>query len=416
MAAIRDVIVIGGGASGMMAAIGAARQGSQVTVLEKEEKPGRKLLATGNGKCNFTNEYQGMECYYSKDKAFVSSVLERFGKTETLAFFQELGIYPMEKNGYYYPHSGQAESVVRLLQREMERLKIKIKCQEQVKDIRFQEGRFLVETATYTYEGKRVILAAGGKASPVLGSDGSGYRLAEKLGHQITPLYPGLTGLTSKEVYFSKLAGVRAQGKVSLLENGTLVQEEKGEIQLTAYGLSGIPVFQLCHRACEGIDAGKKMEIVADFLPELSEEAFLNYIGKVEQRSPGVSKKELYAGIFDRKLAEVLAKKGRAGGKALRIELSGSRGFEQAQVTAGGVPLFEIEKATLESKKVPGLYLTGELLDVDGICGGYNLQWAWSTGFLAGEAAGSPEPGEDKQTVGKDVKYDKNSTAEAEHR
>lgn len=389
MAARTDIIVIGGGASGMMAAILAARQNCQVMILEKEEKPGRKLLATGNGKCNFTNEYQDISCYHTKDEAIVSFILEKFGKRETLNFFRELGIYPAEKNGYYYPHSGQAESVVRRFQRELEKLKVKVKCREQVKDIQVsKEGHFLVETGTYTYEAKKVILSAGGKAAPVLGSDGSGYTLAKKLGHTVTPLYPGLTGLISKESYFAKLSGVRAQAEISMLTDGALTQKEKGELQLAAYGLSGIPVFQLSHRACEALAENRRIEAFIDFLPELSEAEFTDYIKELETRSPGVGKKEVFSGIFDKKLAAVLSEKGELGGKALRVPITGSRDFTQAQVTAGGVPLSEIEKETMESKLVPGLYLTGELLDVDGICGGYNLQWAWSTGFLAGTGAG----------------------------
>lgn len=386
MAAKRDVIVIGGGAAGMMAAIFAARQGSQVTVLEKEEKPGRKLLATGNGRCNFTNAYQGMECYHAKNKAFVSSVLERFGRAETLAFFQELGLYPMEKGGYYYPHSGQAETVARLLQRELAQLKVRLKCREQVKALSAVEGGFLVQTGTYAYEGKRVILAAGGKASPSLGSDGSGYALAKGLGHSVTPLYPGLTGLVSKEPYFSKLAGVRSQARVQLLVNGAFVQEESGEVQLAAYGISGIPAFQLCHAACEALAAEKRVELLVDFLPELSEAKFADYMEELGKRKPSLGKKELYEGVFGRKLAAVLA---RRGGKSLFVPIADSRGFDNAQVTAGGIPLSEVEEGTMESKKQSGLFLAGELLDVDGICGGYNLQWAWSSGFLAGTAAGS---------------------------
>lgn len=388
MAARKDVIVIGAGASGMMAAICAARQGCQVMVLEKEEKPGRKLLATGNGKCNFTNAQQSIECYYTGDKAFVSSVLEQFGKEETLAFFQELGIYPMEKKGYYYPRSGQAEAVVRILCREMARLNITVKCREQVKEISFQKDFIAVRSDTYTYEGRRVILAAGGMASPVLGSDGSGYDLARTAGHRITPLYPGLTGLIAAEPYFQRISGVRVIGKVSLLEKNRLIKEERGEIQLTAYGFSGIPIFQLCRKACELLDQGREPELLADFLPELSAEEFTAYVEGLRQHNPKVPKEELYMGIFDRKLSRVLAEEGVEGGKALKCRITGSRGFSNAQVTAGGVLLSELEERTLESKKAPGLYLAGELLDVDGICGGYNLQWAWSTGYLAGTAAG----------------------------
>lgn len=389
MTVVRDVIVIGGGASGMMAAICAARQGRQVTILEKEEKPGRKLLATGNGKCNFTNKYQSTECYYTRDKAFVSSVLKQFGEAETLAFFEELGLYPTERNGGYYPHSGQAETVVRILCQELSRLKVKIKCREKVKMLKkLPEGVFQVETETYTYTGKRVILAAGGKASPVLGSDGSGYELAKAAGHRITPLYPGLTGLISKEVYFSELAGVRARAELILLENGNVTQKETGEVQLAAYGLSGIPVFQLCHKACEALAKGKKTEVLVNFLRELGEKEFRDYLDKLKERNPGLKKQELLSGIFDRKLARVLATWGEQGSRVLRVGIKDSCDFTKAQVTAGGVYLSEINEKTMESEKLPGLYITGELLDVDGICGGYNLQWAWSTGYLAGCACG----------------------------
>lgn len=389
MAAARDVIIVGGGASGMMAAICAARQGCQVTILEKEEKPGRKLLATGNGKCNFTNEYQSIDCYYSQNRKIAADILKQFDREKTVDFFRELGIFPTVKNGYYYPRSGQAESVVRILLQELSRLKVKVKCSERVEAVSGSlESGFCVKTGTYTYEGKRVILAAGGRASSVLGSDGSGYGLAKELGHSVTRLYPGLTGLLSKEAFFPKVARVRAQAELTLLIEKEAVKKEAGEVQLASYGLSGIPVFQLCRIACEALEQGKKTELFIDFLPELTEKEFLEYMDELRKRNPHLEKKELYTGIFDKKLAQVLADKGICGGKALCVPVHGSRGFEQAQVTAGGVSLMEVKEATLESKKVPGLYLTGELLDVDGICGGYNLQWAWSTGYLAGTSAG----------------------------
>lgn len=389
MAAEGDVIVVGGGASGMMAAIWAARQGCRVTVLEKEEKPGRKLLATGNGKCNFTNEYQSMDCYYTQDREKAAGILGKFDEKKTVDFFRELGIYPMVKNGYYYPHSGQAESLVRLFLLELSRLGVKVKCKERVRSISGSAKKgFCVETDTYTYQGKRLILAAGGRASSVLGSDGSGYELAKGLGHSITKLYPGLTGLVSREPFFSKLSGVRAQAELTLFLNGTAVKKEKGEVQLAAYGLSGIPVFQLCRVVCEALEKGEKTEILVDFLPELAIDEFLQYIEEIGKRNPGLGKKDLYAGMFDKKLAQVLAGKGICGGKALYIPICGSRGFDQAQVTAGGIPLGEICVNSMESEKTPGVYLTGELLDVDGVCGGYNLQWAWSTGYLAGFSAG----------------------------
>ncbi len=388
MAARTDIIVIGGGASGMLAAISAARRGAKVTVLEKEERLGRKLLATGNGKCNFTNQYQTLDCHYVKDKEKLKVAFSKFGMLQTIDFFRELGVLPTEKNGYYYPRSGQAETVVRFLQREMERLKIKVKCKEQVTKILPYTDFFEIQTKTYAYEANKVILAAGGMASPGLGGSEEGYFLVKELGHTVTPLYPGLTGLVAKESYFSGLAGVRVQAALKLLLDGKETASEKGEVQLTAYGLSGIPIFQLCHPASVALAEKKQVQIEADFLPELTKEEFAAYIETQIERNPKAGKTEIYSGIFDKKLAKVLAEK---EGKTLCVTIKNHRGFEQAQVTAGGVPLDEVEEKTFASLKCPGLYLTGELLDVDGICGGYNLQWAWTSGWLAGQAAAGTE-------------------------
>jgi hypothetical protein len=178
---------------------------------------------------------------------------------------------------------------------------------------------------------------------------------------------------------------VRATAKVALFVEGQCIQRQEGEVQLAAYGLSGIPIFQLCHSACVALAKGKRTEILVDFLPELTKEEFTSYLEEVKKHSPALKREEVYAGIFDKKLAKVLAKK---ESKQLLVPICDSRGFSQAQVTAGGVPLSEVYAPSMESKKTKGLYLTGELLDTDGICGGYNLQWAWSTGFLAGERAG----------------------------
>ena len=406
-----DVIVIGGGASGMTAAIACARLHKNVMLLEHNDKIGRKLSATGNGKCNYTNQLQTMECYHGMEKDIIKEVLEQFGVKETLSFFRELGIYPKEKNGYYYPFSEQASAMIEAMRLELEYLKVKIKCKEHIVKVEKKKEVFFVATETYTYCAKKVILATGGIASPKLGSDGTGYEIAKSFGHTVTKLYPALTGLKVKE-NFQALAGVRIKAEITLfVENLNLkkreVYKELGELQLTAYGISGIPVFQLSRFATVGLGERKNVTASIDFLPDVLLDDLLNFVMQLKNQHFYKTMGTLLNGLLDNKVVGELLK--RVGiDKNRKVEdvtkeqlfrfchcikeftcvIIDSNGFDNAQVTAGGVSLLEIIPNTMESKKVKGLYLTGELLDVDGICGGYNLQWAWTTGYLAGEAAG----------------------------
>lgn len=402
-----DVIIVGGGASGLVAAIVCARNGSKVTILEHKDKIGKKILATGNGKCNYTNLYQEKECYRCDEDTFVMEALGCFGTQETVAFFKELGIYPKDKNGYLYPNSEQASSILDVLRMELDHFGVVIQCGEHVKHIVKKNNGFQVKTQNGSYESNKVILSTGGCASSDLGSDGSGYLLAKTFGHHIIDVVPALTALRSQKKYFKAVAGVRVEAKLTLLVEGKIMDVQEGELQLTNYGISGIPVFQLSRFASKALHNNKNVSVLIDLLPYLTmEETYSMWSDRIEGNGYKTLEQSMI-GLLNRKLVTTVIKE--AGLdlhtlaskltrqqvnklvctiKGLSVTIDAANPFENAQVSAGGVSVKEIDASTMESKLVPGLYLTGELLDVDGICGGYNLQWAWTTGYLAGINAG----------------------------
>lgn len=402
---MRKVIVIGGGASGLMAAVMAARRGAKVTLIEKNRQPGKKLLATGNGRCNFTNRRQDPSCYRSEHPKLAWEVLEAFSMEETVSFFEELGILVKDRNGYLYPNSGQASSMTDVLRLEVQRLSARIKeaYHTEALAVEKQKDRFLVRTEGWTYEGDALILACGSEAAPKTGSTGDGYRFAKSLGHRILTPLPALTGVYVQENDRGTLAGVRIEAKVTLRIDGAVCMTEEGEVQFASYGLSGIPVFQVSRYVSRAREAGSTCEIELDVCPAHT----MQELEEILQRGGEYAKErrgsDSLLGMFPEKLSAVLlsragisAKKKRREWtdadcrrlaeqiKKLSFHVFGCRGYEQAQVCTGGVPLTELTGTSMESSIVPGLYFAGELLDVDGACGGYNLQWAWSSGALAG--------------------------------
>ena len=393
----KRVCIVGGGAAGMMAAIIAAREGAAVTVLEHNEKTGKKILATGNGRCNLTNLYQDASCYHSQERNLAWEVLEQFDVQKTIRFFSELGIYTKNKNGGLYPSSMQASSVQELLEMEARYQKVKIKCREHVTGIQvLQEAAkpvFQVKTETWIYEADAVILACGSKASAIEGADGSGYTLAKSLGLKVIKPLPALVPLKGKGTYFTKWAGTRVEGKVILKAGAQILDTAEGELQLTDYGISGIPVFQLSSQTARLLDSGVPVSVELDFLPDFDEKGLEEFLKRRENACPYKTQRELLTGLLPKKLADVLAE-GKTDRKTLvqrikrfAVEIKGTKAFDMAQVCSGGVSLTEINPKTMECRKIPGIYLAGELLDTDGICGGYNLQWAWSSGACAGYAA-----------------------------
>ena len=402
----RQIFIIGGGPAGMMAAIIAAREGACVTILEHNDRIGKKILSTGNGRCNFTNVNQSSKYYRSDNKGFAWKVVEHFSFDDTLAFFEELGIYAKNKNGGLYPFSEQASAVLDVLRMEIDRLNIRVITQTDVCNIKPGKKEFQINCKNTSYQADAVILATGSKAAPKLGSDGSGYSLAKMLGHSMIPVVPALVQLKCKENFYKSLAGVRLQGKVHLLVNGKEVSSDTGEIQLTAYGISGIPVFQVSRFASRAIYEKKKVEAILDFMPDFSEKEFFDFVLKRIETRPEKNMEDFFTGLLNKKVSQVILKIAnirntqKAGTirkdemirivntvKEFRTEVIEANPFDQAQICAGGVDTKEINPETMESLLIKNLYFAGEIMDVDGICGGYNLQWAWSSGYLAGKGA-----------------------------
>ncbi len=402
--------IIGGGASGMTAAISAARRGAEVTVLESGDRIGKKILATGNGKCNFTNKNMDSCFFRSSTTESISVFLEQFGVEDTLSFFKSLQMLYKDKNGYYYPASEQASTVLDVLRYELESLYPKVKVLTGLKAGRLtyqQDGRVKVQCGTESHTFDRVILACGSKVSPKTGSDGSGYKLLRSLnvGCHIEEVVPALVQLRCKEAYLKAAAGVRIEGQVTLSINGRTACREQGEIQLTDYGVSGIPVFQISRFASYGCAGGDEVQVHLDFMPDMDMEAFNSYMSERKEALKNRSMDKFCAGLLNKKICTLFCK---LSGIGMEDEVSGvsdkkfaafvslfknwtlcvekPNGFDMAQVCAGGLSMQEIN-LHFAMKKCPSVYVAGELLDVDGICGGYNLQWAWTSGFLAGQYA-----------------------------
>lgn len=409
----KTVIVAGGGAAGLMAALAAARAGANVTVLEANDRPGRKLLATGNGRCNLTNVRQSKDCYRGSDPAYAWELIRRFPMAETVKFFTELGLYTKNRDGWLYPNSDQASGVLELLLLEAAHRRVKIKTRERVERIaRGREG-WEVQTSGWTYRGDAVIVTCGSPASSVEGSSDFGMRAARELGISVVPPLPALCGLKGRGNFFSRWAGVRAQAAATLLLNGIPMKTERGEIQLTDYGVSGIPVFQLSRYAVRALDEGCTVGLELDFIPDLCEEALTEHLERRCTLCPYKTLSQQLIGLVHGKLIPLLAPKNAGIPEIVRslkrypVEITGPSSLAQAQVCSGGVRTEELD-GDLQSKKHPGLYFAGEVVDVDGACGGYNLQWAWSSGAVAGRAAaqgtagrGGPAPrGKDRR--GKD--------------
>ena len=403
--------VIGGGAAGMMAAITAARQGAKVTLIEGNPRLGKKILSTGNGKCNLGNRNLDVSQYYTEQPEMLERFLEQFNTWDTISFFQGLGVVLKEKNGYLYPASEQAAVVQDALRYELDSLHVEeiLECKVNGLKRDKQTGMILVDAQGASYAFDRVILACGGQAAPKTGSDGSGYELAKQLGHSLVPVVPALVQLRCREDYMRNVAGVRADAEISVLSGGKCVAKERGELQLTDYGVSGIPIFQLSRVVNYILKKQSEVELVIDCLPDYTEQEYeqlktsrsllLQGERNVEEFFTGMLHKKLMvlfirlAGLNPRESAlqanTGMMEKVYQNCRQWHLHVTESNSFDNAQVCAGGVPLDEVTVG-LESKKVPGIYFAGEILDVDGKCGGYNLQWAWCSGYLAAMAASKP--------------------------
>ncbi len=400
-----DCVVIGGGASGMMAAITAARNGANVAIIEHTGRLGSKILQTGNGKCNFTNLAMDIDCFQNDNKDFVADVLSVFDQYAVIEFFKELGVWHKERNGYIYPHSETAASLQDALRMEVSKQGVNTLLQTEVLDVCVDEcGSYSVKCADDTFvKGKCLVLATGSKAAPKTGSDGSGYKLAKKLGVTVKKPLPALVQLVSDNSLCKAMAGVRSTGLVSLYVDGKVVSEDTGEVQYADYGISGIPVFQISRYAVKAVDEGRAVVVKIDMIPDISKDELYADIRRRYEDDYDKNIEQFFAGIVNKKLVYAASKLANidinacVGSvklaklnqvvdtlKAFEFNIVSFKGFDSGQICQGGVALEEINPATMEHINQSGLFFAGEVLDVDGKCGGYNLQWAWSSGFVAG--------------------------------
>jgi len=398
--------IIGGGASGMAAALAAAeKSGVQVILMERQARVGRKLQATGNGRCNLTNTHASQGGYHCPEADFITPAIRDFSPEKTLEWFRSLGLFTVtEPSGRVYPYSDQANSVVDVLRFALEKENITVKLGFEVERVKKTTDGFRIE-GPETVLCDRLIIACGGLAGTKLGGTMSGYKLLRSFGHHCTKLRPTLVQLKSSWPGCPGLKGVRANCRAAIFRDGTLHRESTGEIQFTEYGLSGPVIFEVSRDACQG---GGSWVCRLDLLPDISAAELAEEL--LRRKGTDLPVSEILTGILHNRLGRVIAQNVGISGQGLvreiperllmdlaeavkdfEISLTEPMGMDSAQVTAGGITVSEFDPDTMESRIVPGLFACGEVLDVDGDCGGYNLQWAWSSGRLAGQSAGRTE-------------------------
>ncbi len=398
-----EIAVIGGGASGLMAAITAKKSGKEVIILERKDRILKKVLITGNGRCNITNVNANISNYFGKNISSVENILNRFTPQDTMDFFNGLGIVCNEENrGKVYPLSGQASSVVDALRFEAEKLGIKIETEFYVRKIEKDGFKFKIYSEDRKkIEAGRVILAAGGQSYPELGSNGSGFELAKELGHSVTKLSPSIVQLKTEKNQVKGLQGIKTDVAVTAYGDNKKICTYDGELLFTDYGISGNVVFNISFV----MPLYKNVEFEIDFMEKFDYNELYEMLKERKRILSHLTMENYFNGMINKKLGQFLSK---VSGieklskpvkdlndsdirklctvlKKYRVKILETTGFKNAQVTAGGVLLDEVNIETLESKIVKGLYFSGEVLDVYGECGGFNLQWAWASGHIAGE-------------------------------
>ena len=408
------VIVVGGGASGIMAAIAARARGAVVTIVEKNPRLGKKILTTGNGRCNLTNINACAGSYHGADPGFAAGIIEQYDVKKTIKFFEKLGIsHKVEESGKVFPMSDQASSVLDVLRYKLEQGDVKVIYEARVSEIRKNEnGEFEIKLADGAcIKGERVVLTAGGKAMPATGSNGDGFRLAHELGHKIGDVFPALVPLKLEGRFFKSIAGVKISGTAEVLDGNKPEAGDRGDILFTSYGISGPPILQISRKAGEIMQNGRNPVLRLNMIDSMPKERLDGLLAKRFYHAVGKTAEFSLVGLINKRLIPVLLKE--AGVNNLkapvenlsagerkkilniltdwRFRITGTTSWPNAQITAGGIDTREVDKNTLESKIVSGLFFAGEVLDIDGACGGYNLQWAWSSGTIAGRNAALSE-------------------------
>ncbi|MBE6914280.1 MAG: aminoacetone oxidase family FAD-binding enzyme [Ruminococcaceae bacterium] len=399
---MKEILIIGGGASGMAAALrAAADKSNRVTLLERQARVGKKLLATGNGRCNLTNTQATPKHYHGMQPEFAEAALKLYPPEKVLRFFSGLGLRTVEEyGGRVYPMSDHAGSVVDVLRLALEREGVDLRCGAPVERIRRKGEGFAVDCGGETLHADCVIVACGGCAGSKLGGVTDGYELLKSLGHSRTALHPALTQIRTVPDYPRALKGIRACARLALLRGERCLGETRGDVLFTETGISGTAVFELSRIAAV---SGEGLSASLGFFDEDEDVLFAELLER-KNRDGANPANQILIGTVQSRLGQMLCKAaGLSGGESaaevderrlralarvmrdFRLPITGVSGFENAQVTAGGVKTAEFDAQTLRSRLVPGLYACGEVLDIDGDCGGFNLQWAWASGLLAGE-------------------------------
>lgn len=403
---MNKVVIVGAGASGLISAIYAKKNNHDVIILEKNNECGKKILVTGNGRCNYFNEDQDLKHYYSSS-GNINEIITKDNINEILNFFNSIGIVPKIKNGYYYPYSNQASSIKRALEYEIKRLNIKVITDFDVKKIIKENDKFIIYSENDNITCDKVVLATGSKSYPKTGSTGDGYKIAKSFGHNIVKVLPSLTQLKCHGNYFKKLSGIRCEVNLKLYEDNKFIKEENGELQLTNYGISGICTFNLSGIVSRGLNSNKKEDIVINFLPFINANKVEDVIKFIDDRNSKILNRnigELFEGLLNNKLIDTLIEisninKTKSWNQLsneekttlannicfFKVNVFETNSFDSAQVCTGGINLKEVDLNNMQSKLIDGLYFSGEILDVDGDCGGYNLTFAWISGMISGK-------------------------------
>lgn len=395
--------IIGGGASGLITAIFSKDESNEVIIFERNKECGKKILVTGNGRCNYWNKDQSLIHYQSENADLINELIDFKTDDLVLNFFSKLGIIPKVKNGYYYPFSNQASTIKNSLLQEVKRKNIQIKNEFLVTDITYQNNKFFVSSSSEEIVVDKLVIATGSYAAPKTGSDGMGYAFLKRLGHAIVQPLPALVQLRTNGDYLKIWAGVRTDVKVTLYEDNQKIREEWGEIQLTNYGLSGICIFNLSNRVARGLRENKNEDIYIDFMPFINIDKKEWFINQSNLTNKNIG--DLLLSVLNEKIIEVIFGLLKIDSSQLftsldvtkqnklielctnfKVTVAATNTFNEAQVCSGGVSLEEINLETMESKIINNLYVVGELLDITGDCGGYNLGIAWRTGMKAGLA------------------------------
>lgn len=396
---MKNVAIIGGGASGFISAITAASLGASVTIFEKNPRVLKKLLATGNGRCNISNRFCTTERYHGNDTSFIFPAMENF---DTEKFFFEIGIPFTElENGKLYPRSLQAAAVLDILRLKAEELGVNIICNCEINKI--ENGFILNET----FRADSVIIACGGEASSSLGGTDSGYKLLKSLGHKITKRLPSIVQLKTDVSVTKAMSGLKMDMGVKLLSGKKEAASDFGEVLFTDYGLSGPPILQISGTASRLLSKGEKVFVSLDLMPDIEEKKLFFFLKNRCYTNPERKMEDFLTGVLPKRIAQCVLKTSGISPlsitasslddedlkilshtlKNFKIEVLDTNGMKNAQVTIGGADTSEFNPETMESKLVKGLFACGEVLDIDGDCGGFNLQWAWASGYSAGENA-----------------------------